>query len=91
MSTYRVIRCPGCHQFTYTDYYGKWKLCPVCGEVISVRNVPVYLEVDDFSEAEMLIKEVERYLSHTGRFDLTREEVDLIREIYMEWLRGTAV
>jgi hypothetical protein len=51
----------------------------------------VYLEVDDFSEAEMLIKEVERYLSHTGRFDLTREEVDLIREKYMEWLRGTAV
>ena len=41
MSTYRVIRCPGCHQFTYTDYYGKWKLCPVCGEVISVQNVPV--------------------------------------------------
>jgi len=88
MSTYRVIRCPNCHEFTYTDMYGKWRLCPFCGEVISLSKVPVYLEVDDFSDAEVLIKEVERYLSHTGRIDLTQEEVDLIREKYMSWLTG---
>ena len=88
MNTYRVIRCPSCHQFTYTDMYGKWRLCPFCGEVISMAKVPVYLEVNNFSEAEMLIKEVERYLSHTGRLDLTREEVSLIREKYLEWMNG---
>lgn len=88
MSTYWVVRCPSCHQFTYTDKYGKWKLCPVCGEVISIAKSPVYLEVNDFSEAEDLIKEVERYLSHTGRLDLTREEVELVRQKYTEWLRG---
>ena len=41
----------GCHQFTYTDQYGKWKLCPVFGEVISLDKVPIYLEVDDFSQS----------------------------------------
>lgn len=89
MSTYRVIRCPGCHQFTYTDQYGKWKLCPVCGEVISLDKVPIYIEVDDFSEAEVLIREVERYLHRSGRRDLTREEVELVREKYLAWLRAT--
>jgi hypothetical protein len=69
--------------------YGKWRLCPFCGEVISMAKVPVYLEVNNFSEAEVLIKEVERYLSHTGRLDLTREEVSLIREKYLEWMNGT--
>lgn len=88
MSTYRVIRCPGCHQFTYTDQYGKWKLCPVCGEVISLEKVPVYLEVDDFSQAEILIKEVDRYLYRSGRLDLTPAEVDLIREKYLAWLHA---
>ena len=51
-----------------------------------MTKVPVYLEVDDFSEAEVLIQEVEHYLSHTGRLDLTREEVSLIREKYQDWL-----
>ncbi|MDV0442940.1 DUF1922 domain-containing protein [Methanorbis rubei] len=90
MSTYRVIRCPGCYQFTYTDQYGKWKLCPVCGEVITVDKVPVYLEVDDFSQAEILIKEVERYLYRSGRLDLTPTEVNLIREKYLAWLMSAA-
>lgn len=55
--------------------YGKWKICPVCGEVISLERVPIYQEVDDFSQAEILIKEVERYLYRSGRLDLTPAEV----------------
>jgi hypothetical protein len=89
MNTYRVIRCPGCHQFTYTDQYGKWKLCPICGEVISLERVPIYLEVGDFSQAEVLIKEVERYLYRSGRLDLTPAEVEQIREKYLAWLHAT--
>ena len=90
MSTYRVIRCPGCIQFTYTGQYGKCKLCQVCGAVLSLERVLIYLEVDDFSQAEVLIKEVERYLHRSGRLDLTPAEVDLIRERYLAWLHGTA-
>ena len=90
MSAYRVIRRQGCLQFTYKVQYGKWKLCPFCGEVISLERVPIYLEVDDFSQAEVLIKEVERYLHRSGRLDLTPAEVDLIRERYLAWLHGTA-
>lgn len=86
MNKYWVIRCPNCREFTYTDKYGKWKLCPVCGEVISLSKTPIYLEVDDFSEAEELIAAVQRYLSHTGRIDLHPEEVGLIRKKYLEWL-----
>lgn len=85
--TYWVVRCPNCRQFTYTDQYGKWKLCPVCGEVIQISKVPIYLEVDDFSEAEVLIKEVERYLARTGRLDLTADEVDIVRTKYLQWLK----
>ncbi|MCQ2376453.1 MAG: DUF1922 domain-containing protein [Methanocorpusculum sp.] len=86
MSRYWLIRCPNCHEFTYTDEYGKWKLCPTCGEVISLSRVPVYLEVEDYTEAEGLIDAVESYLKHTGRMDLSPEEVRLVREKYMEWL-----
>lgn len=90
MSAYWVVRCPNCRQFTYTDKYGKWKLCPVCGEIISVSKVPIYLEVNDFAEAEVLIKEIERYLSHSGRIDLTPGEVELVRKKYTEWLAGNS-
>ncbi|HJJ47465.1 MAG TPA: DUF1922 domain-containing protein [Methanocorpusculum sp.] len=87
MGSYWVVRCPNCKQFTYTDKFGKWKLCPVCGEVISTSREPVYLEVDDFSEAEGLISAVEKYLAHTGRRDLSAEEVALVRNKYEEWLK----
>ena len=88
MGQYWVVRCPNCRQFTYTDKYGKWKLCPLCGEVINVSQVLVYLEVDDFSEAEVLLHAVKDYLDHTGRLDLRPEEVALIRERYTEWLKN---
>ena len=87
MGSYWVVRCPNCKQFTYTDKYGKWKLCPVCGEVISTAREPIYLEVNDFSEAEGLISAVEKYLAHTGRRDLSTEEVALVRTKYEEWLK----
>ena len=87
MGKYWVVRCPNCHQFTYTDKFGKWKLCPVCGEIISTERVPIYLEVDDFSEAENLISAVEQYLARSGRMDLLPEEVALIRDKYQEWLK----
>lgn len=89
MSSYWVVRCPNCREFTYTDKFGKWKLCPVCGEVISLSEVPVYLEVNDFSEAEELISAVHRYLQHTGRVDLHPEEVALVRRKYSEWLKSS--
>ncbi|MDE2443817.1 MAG: hypothetical protein O0X49_05485 [Methanocorpusculum sp.] len=50
--------------------------------------MPIYLEVDDFSQAEVLIKEVERYLYRSGRLDLTPAEVNLIREKYLAWLHA---
>lgn len=87
MGSYWVVRCPNCKQFTYTDKYGKWKLCPICGEVISTSREPIYLEVDDFSEAEGLINAVEKYLSRAGRRDLSPEEVSLIRQKYEDWLK----
>ncbi len=87
MGKYWVVRCPNCHQFNYTDKYGKWKLCPVCGEIISTQKVPIYLEVDEYSEAEHLIAAVEQYLAQTGRADLHPEEVAVIREKYQEWLK----
>jgi hypothetical protein len=65
-----------------------WKLCPVCGEVISLEKVTIYLEMADFSQAEVLIKEVERYLYQNGCLDLTPVEVDLIREKYLAWLHA---
>ncbi|HQA81644.1 MAG TPA: DUF1922 domain-containing protein, partial [Methanoregulaceae archaeon] len=40
---YLIIRCPGCHTFSYVDRYQQWKLCPRCGEAISVRQGPAYL------------------------------------------------
>lgn len=86
MSRYWLIRCPNCHEFTYTDMYGKWKLCPSCGEVISISQVPVYLEVDNYSEAEELVGAVESYLQETGREDLSPAEVSLVRKKYQEWL-----
>jgi len=88
MAKYWLIRCPNCRRFTYTDKYGKWKLCPLCGETINVSDVPIYLEVEDFSEAEGLIIAVESYLSRTGRIDLQPEEVALIRDRYTEWLKN---
>jgi len=88
MGKYWVVRCPNCRQFTYTDKYGKWKLCSLCGEIINISEVPIYLEVDDFSEAEGLIRAVEDYLIRTGRMDLRPEEVALIRNRYTEWLKN---
>lgn len=87
MSSYWLIRCPTCHKFTYTDQSGSWKLCPSCGEVISLSKAPIYLETSKPSEAEDLISAVEQYLRQTDKTDLTKEEVALVRQKYNEWLK----
>lgn len=91
MNKYWLIRCPTCHKFTYTDQFGSWKLCPSCGEVISLSKTPIYLETSEPSEAEDLICAVEEYLKKSDKTDLTKEEVILVRQKYGEWLKGCRI
>lgn len=62
-----VIRCPGCRTFTYVDRYQRWRLCPICGEAINVEKVPIYLDADDFLDAECVVGQLESYLHRTGK------------------------
>jgi len=87
---YLVIRCPGCRTFTYVDRYQRHKLCHVCGETISVARATVYLEVRDYTEAESVVGQLERYLHKKGKEDLTSAEVSRIRAQYAQWLLNQA-
>ena len=84
---YLVIRCPGCRGFTYVDRYQQWKLCPTCGETINVSRVPIYLDVQDHHDAESVVNQLQSYLQQTGRKDLSKEEMQRLRESYAEWVR----
>jgi hypothetical protein len=83
---YCVIRCPGCQSFTYADRYQRWKLC-LCGEVIDVSRAPEYLEVHSHTDAENIVRELEKYLHSTGKSDLSGEEKDRLRQEYTRWLK----
>jgi hypothetical protein len=83
---YLVIRCPGCRTFTYVDRYQRHKLCHVCGEVITVSRAPAYLEVRDYTEAESVVGQFERFLHQKGKEDLTSSEISSIRAQYARWL-----
>lgn len=85
---YRIIRCPGCRTFSYVDRYQQWKLCPRCGEAISVRKAPAYLEVEDYPVAEQIIRQLEQYLDSTRRSDLSPEEIAALRQQYADWIRS---
>ena len=87
---YLVIRCPGCRTFTYVDRYQRHKLCHVCGEVIPVARATAYLEVRDYTEAESVVGQLERYLHQKGKEDLTPAEVPRIRAQYAQWLLNQA-
>ncbi len=84
---YLVIRCPGCRSFTYVDHFQRFKLCPVCSEAINVQNAEAFLEVEDFNIADSVIRQLETFLHHSKRKDLTNEEINLLRKRYAEWVR----
>lgn len=85
---YLVIRCPGCKTFNYVDRYQRWRLCPMCGEVINVQRVPVYLDVDDFLDAERVVEQLELYLHETGKKDLTEQDIQELRAQYALWVKS---
>ncbi len=85
---YLVIRCPGCKAFSYVDRYQRWKLCHVCGATININSIPIYLEVRDHHEAESVVSQLETFLHETGRKDLSGEELQRLRESYLQWLRN---
>jgi len=78
---YLIIRCGGCRTFTYVDRFQQWKLCPSCGETISVRQAPAYLEVEDYSVAENIIRQLQKYLDANKKKDLSPDEIDTLRQI----------
>jgi hypothetical protein len=88
MIMYLVIRCPGCRTFTYVDRYQRWRLCPMCGEVINVGRAPVYLDVDDFSDAERVVWQLESYLQATGKKDLSEGDIQKLRSQYAQWVKN---
>ena len=84
---YLVIRCPGCKTFTYVDRYQRWRLCPMCGEALNVGRAPVYLDVDDFLDAERVVEQLESYLDRTRKKDLTEQDLQRLRARYTEWVK----
>ncbi len=85
---YLVIRCPGCRSFTYMDHLQRWKLCPVCGEIISSQKTTVYLEVEKYTEADQIVMQLEQYLKKINRGDLTDEEIASLRATYARWVKA---
>ena len=84
---YHILRCPGCRTFTYVDRFQKWKLCPVCGHAYEVAKVPAYLQVEDYHDAEHIIRQMEKHLHANKKKDFTPEESEELRRHYAEWFR----
>ena len=70
------------------DHLQRWKLCPVCGETISSQKASVYIEVEEYPEAERMVAQLEEYLKKTRRGDLTDEEVANLRATYARWVKA---
>jgi acetyl-CoA carboxylase beta subunit len=87
ITMYLIIRCPGCKAFTYVDRFQRWKLCPVCGHAHEVSKAPAYLEVEDYTEAEHIVKQMEKHLHTTKKTDFTPEETIELRHHYTEALK----
>lgn len=84
---YFIIRCPSCSTFTYVDRFQKWKLCPQCGHAQEVARTAAYLDVEDFHEAEHIVKQMEKHLHANRKKDFTPEETAELRHHYTEALR----
>lgn len=84
---YLIIRCPSCSTFSYVDRFQKWKLCPQCGHALEVARSPAYLDVEDFHEAEHIVKQMEKHLHANKKKDFTQEETAELRHHYTEALR----
>jgi hypothetical protein len=52
-----------------------------------VNRVPAYLEVEDYIEAEHIVRQLEQYLHTMKRKDLTPEEMEDLRRQYAMWVR----
>jgi len=84
---YLIIKCPSCSTFTYVDRFQKWKLCPQCGHAHEVARAPAYLDVEDFHEAEHIVKQMEKHLHANKKKDFTPEETAELRHHYTEALK----
>lgn len=60
----------------------------MCGEAINVGRAPVYLETDDFLDAEQVVEQLESYLHRTGKEDLTEQDLQRLRARYAEWVKN---
>ena len=87
ISMYLVIRCPSCSTFTYVDRFQKWKLCPQCGHAQEVARSPAYLDVEDFHEAEHIVKQMQKHLQANKKKDFSPEETAELRHHYTEALK----
>lgn len=90
MSMFLIIRCPGCRTFGYVDRFQQWKLCPVCGEAIEVRQATAYMEVDEYQVAERIVTQLEEYLHRNRKKDFSPDEIRALREQYAQWIRTKA-
>lgn len=84
---YLIIRCPSCSTFTYVDRFQKWKLCPQCGHAQEVARGPAYLDVEDYHEAEHIVRQMQKHLLATKKKDFTPEETAELRHHYTEALK----
>jgi len=69
------------------DRFQRWKLCPVCGHAHEVAKAPAYLDVEDYHEAEHIVKQMEKHLHTAKKKDFSPEETDELRHHYATWLR----
>jgi hypothetical protein len=69
------------------DHFQKWKLCPQCGHAHEVSKSPAYLEVQDYHDAEHIVKQMEKHLHTNKKTDFTPEESADLRHHYAEALR----
>lgn len=84
---YLVIRCPSCSTFTYVDQYQKWRLCPVCSEIIPVKKAQAYVKVKNHYQADAIISKLEDYLTNENKKDLSPEEKKELATAYVSWVR----
>ncbi len=62
----------------------------MCGEAINVGRAPVYIDVDDFSDAERVVEQLESYLHRTGKKDLSEHDIQQLRIQYAGWVKDRA-
>jgi len=52
-----------------------------------VAKVPAYLDVEDYRDAEHIIKQMEKHLHTHKKKDFSPEESEELRRHYAEWFR----